>query len=122
MSDGKPLHVQVAEALGWRDCRPAHEDETDFDFAWWGHHDGDRGYEERVPHFDIDWAATGPLIGRFKRAGWNVGIQCENGGDWLAWFSDIGQEKPHVDLRGRGATPLLAACNLILALKAAGKL
>lgn len=38
----KPLHVQVAEALGWTETF---------------------GYPKR---FDTDWAVTGPLIERFR--------------------------------------------------------
>ena len=120
MSD-KPLHVQVARALGWTGLRPSREDEIDWQFAWWGHHADDRGDELRVPHFDTDWSATGPLIEKYKIVllpatpnsgwtGWTVGTAARMTYDWRC--------EDEVE----GPTPLIAVCNLILALKEAGKL
>lgn len=146
MTDEKPLHVQVAEALGvkprrsWAVMNRA-EDAYFIDF--------DREYEAEAdvadhlrrypnglyaqegahvveqlhyPFFDTDWAATGPRLERLRAEGWNVVLQCENGGHWYAYYSDIGHNAPYVQVEGRGDTPLVAVCRLILALSAAGRL
>jgi hypothetical protein len=52
----KPLHVQVAEALGWTDCHQKPHDEE-----WWGYVNYSQGYRS-IPRYDLDWSATGPLI------------------------------------------------------------
>jgi hypothetical protein len=113
----KPLHVRVAEALGWT--------EVEFrDGCWWGLKPGAvkvGPYRDFVPHFDretqhqgyedyIDgWAATGPLIERLQPDLYPLGK---------------GWEAVHDSLPApiRGVTLLQTVCLLILALHEAGKL
>lgn len=111
MIDEKPLHVRVADALGFQ-C-----------FEYGDHWEAEFGNEcKPIPRYDTDWSAAGPLIERIREEGWMVGVSSDNGDEWIAWKDDIGQFRPHETYRGRGPTPLLAVCNLLLALKAAGKL
>lgn len=126
----KPLHVRVAEALGcapkmrlggrvW-DCECKENDHAEHKL----HddcHDGEglNCDEYLLARYDTDWSATGPLIEKYDV--WlqpcedhrtTPGVACRG---WVAVNGDISEE-------GAGATPLEAVCNLILALKAAGKL
>ncbi len=126
----KPLHVQVAEALGCRLARGASKS-GEFWIC-----DCPQGPYEDVPHgnewsqrcraeihrYDTDWAATGPLIKQHKISL----LYC--------WPGDVGQdgfifragwgrdENGNWEFVGDDATPLIAVCNLILNLKKAGKL
>lgn len=119
MSD-TPLHVKVAEALGWKDCAlepwTAAEDGIGERVVgppiWWGLPPGE-SWRRPVPHYDTDWAATGPLIERYEIV--VVARRGLRGDMWLA------MENRHADGR-LGRTYLEAVCNLILALSAAGKL
>src|SRR5687767_11117948 len=129
MSD-KPLHVRVAEALGWTSAHYRTEGDhscgdimiPDPERMRW------KGLEPKemligaagcklIPRYDTDWAATGPLIERFR-------IDVDSDAGWIARMSiDSELHDGRRDVRGkRGDTPLLAACNLILALSSAGKL
>ena len=124
----KPLHVQVAEALGWEECIP---------FSVYGVKDGSWvGDDPRkkadspgdfVPEYDTDWAATGPLIEKY---GISVIQPDEHAperadGQWIA-----GSGGAHgwddgslcMDCYAGGVTPLIAVCNLILLLAKEGKL
>lgn len=109
----KPLHVRVAQAMGWNDC-----EQTD---TW-------RGTPPRwmligrllrcdfpVPHYDTDWSATGPLIEKYRLC------IVPNNRDAL-WQAQTGNIDGTGLLIGEGPSPLIAACDLILALKEAGKL
>jgi hypothetical protein len=120
MGEGeKPLHVRVAEALGtchvlgpvvrqagWGPIRRCivHPDENyDYDFT--------TDYEGRVlaSHYDTEWSVTGPLIEQY-----GISVFQYSDGVWEATAeSRVG---------GNGEIPLVAVCNLILALHAAGKL
>jgi hypothetical protein len=101
----KPLHVEVAEALGY---------EVKFNVDPAGSMDS---WEMRecvqwvlVPRYDLDWSATGPLIEKY-------GIcQYLNCGAWHSYTASDGDDC------GDGATPLESLCRLILALGKAGKL
>jgi hypothetical protein len=121
----KPLHVQVAESLGWRmrgvsDSSDRGCGGTDF-WVEPGHSiDGARSHcnvcdpENAPPRYDTDWSVTGPLIEKYWY--WLRSLDGSEGA-WDAFRND--------DLtspRGVGATPLIAVCNLILALRGAGKL
>ena len=107
MSAGeKPLHVQVAEALGWEGLTVTPMGELR------GSHDG---LYLPVPHYDTDWAATGPLIEKLKM--WVFPDQHAKEFYWEATI-EPGPEA----ISAEGPTPLAAVCHLILALKAAGKL
>ena len=106
MSDEKPLYVRVAEAIGAR--KP-----VDMSLFPPGCVDtyGD------VPHYDTDWSATGPLI---ERLGFCLSHE-------PGWWAATTEHWRHEDAAQpyrmrRGETALLAVCNLILALKEAGKL
>jgi hypothetical protein len=110
-----PLHVQVAEALGWTywsaDGRAATHcvppgtelDVSDNPVVALPLHE--------IPHFDTDWSATGPLIERYEIDVWRSARM------WKA-----APDTPGGTIVGRGTTPLIAICHLILALKADGKL
>lgn len=73
MTDTKPLHVQVAEALGWTDIQSLgprnygprdHLHGTDL---WVGLRPGVPGAcFEPIPRYDTSWADTGPLIERYQ--------------------------------------------------------
>jgi hypothetical protein len=125
----KPLHVQVAEALGEK-CEQLQGIE-----GWWIVHSVSKvtGNPRHLPapDYDIDWSATGPLIERLKinlLKGWASDNQawhaCTTDGDCLEFNrhakgrKDEGYNEPE----GNGPTPLLAVCDLILELHKQGKL
>jgi len=116
VEDEKPLHVRVAEALGWTAisaCRHC-EDCND----WLGSHPEDYrslGVVVYIPNYDTDWSATGPLIERYGVALTPPGVL-----DAPGWAASIPQDR-HAAFVTKQPTPLLAVCHLILAL-AAGKL
>jgi hypothetical protein len=67
--------------------------------------------------YDTDWSAAGPLIERYQMV-----VTPNGGGDGeSAWAAHMHETKWRY-WTGFGATPLIAICNLILALSAAGKL
>lgn len=148
MPSDKPLHVEVAEALGWTNCRagttPVPGDFNVHQAFWLG--DPPPGVKpnpattyidnetERVmfgdsviPHYDTDWSVTGPLI---KKFGFNLDCvrddEDDDDPDWEAFVRGL------TDTNGgyiwswaeRGATnePLVAICYLILTLAKKGKL
>lgn len=94
----KPLHVQVAEALGTMSVPWAEAQEIGYD----------------PDYYDTDWEATGPLIEKY--------------GFWLRrldgvvvkWDAFRNDDLPTP--RGEGDTALEAVCRLILALHKAGEL
>jgi hypothetical protein len=103
----KPLHVRVAEALGWTPS-------GSINGVWWGNpHDENAPGHYAIPRYDTDWSATGPLIERY-------GITLDHQDDdgtlpdyWRAKRPGFTAETGH---------PLIAVCYLILALHEAGKL
>lgn len=116
----KPLHVQVAEALGWEEL--AYEETEGLEMDWQGNQPSREGagiavrfvsmMRVPVPRYDTDWSATGPLIVRF-----GLGLQAPElpGRPWGCY--DV-----HTDVTWHRKEPLLAVCAAILGLKAAGKL
>lgn len=133
MSEDRPLHVQIAEALG---CSPEPPTEKwEVEAALWrcgcydrAHADEDMDWAGTLLRYDTDWAATGPLIEKYH-------IHIE---DAYQLQDDMAQG-PHIwvasapNLPGAiqadgsyqtiwESTPLLAICRLILALKKAGAL
>lgn len=106
----KPLHIQVAEALGRVSCKEWRLIACGMAGPVYGkvcNHE-DCYPASMPPLYDTNWSATGPLIERY-------GIELEHfASTWCA----LGPEAR----RAGGRTPLLAVCNLILALKKAGKL
>jgi hypothetical protein len=112
----KPLHVRVAEALGepcsysaaigcWVYTRTRERDHA----VLLGH----TGCP--VPRYDTDREVTGPLIEKY-------GIFLRQHYPTRIWFASPSNPKPGGADTEDGPTPLIAVCNLILALKAAGKL
>lgn len=142
----KPLHVQVAEALGckpelfpgtkpdpggwnwkcscppvWRGMADGYRDwphgGDDYDSAWKG---------PAVSRYDECWEATGPLIEKYGfqiSRMYKLSDPPQPGIVWLAatWDYKI-FGSPGERVFGEGETPLVAVCKLILALKEAGKL
>ena len=124
MSTEHPLHVQVAEALGWTEIRKqqdgmAHE----ITGAWIGT-EPHGGLTLVVPQYDRSWCSVGPLVQRFE-----ISIIRENPVDykedpeWEAWYDT----RLYVDgytpgASERGATPCKAVAKLIVLLKKEGKL
>lgn len=109
-----PLHVRVAEALGVVIC----DRWMQIDFDPWNGATYRQNCQhpncvpsQRPPRYDTDWAATGPLIERFADS-----LRATAYG----WIADARPGLGPWD--GEGETPLVAVCNLILALAAAGKL
>lgn len=133
----KPLHVRVAEALGCKPefrsidwfcpCEPTPENLAARKQPGWTIHSWLPGgkhteYQStcglRVARYDISWFATGPLIEKYEIT---IGVSAYNG-KWIATTERYGEDfgyDPSVDFQ---ETPLIAVCNLILALKEAGKL
>lgn len=126
VTDDRPLHVRVAEALGWTDLHAGIYFSEAFGSGgtgdWTGTAPGppkpfDNGWvkgevvSEAVPRYDTDWSATGPLIERYF-----IGLKYQER-KW--WAGRKGH--PH-SVWYSSETPLFAACHLILALSAAGKL
>ena len=117
-TESRPLHVQVAEALGWTwetQCS-LYYGEPDKCYGTGLFADGARGC---VPRYDTSWSATGPLV---ERHGITVGLSAYNG-KWEATTEPLGEPEgrsyPSTDFHD---TPLLAICHLILRLKAEGRL
>lgn len=119
MSEDKPLHVRVAEALG------QHVDLSKFPPGCFDSY-GD------VPRYDTDWAATGPLIDKYgidllfysteNGSGWweasRYGIASEYYKGERIWSdADIMAE-----LHKRYESAQEAVCRLILVLAELGKL
>jgi hypothetical protein len=101
--DGLPLHVRVAAAVGWRDlearcgCR---RDRPRCVPIWYGRPPQANGEMCRVPRFDVDWGAAGPLIEEW-------GITVRSAG--RAWMAGSAQDVH------RGPTPLAVVCAAVLA-------
>jgi hypothetical protein len=80
-----------------------------------------------APSYHDDWASTGPLILRY---GISLALHHRPPTEWvafvntigLAWGEDCFGLDGYADDFEYGPTPLVAVCNLILSLKAAGKL
>ena len=136
MADEKPIHVRVAEALGWpepefiahegndpnrpiygwRKCYRDHGEYEDCKHLW---HCGLEDYY-KAPDYDTEWSETGLLIERLKISVRLSRMPFDPAKPWTAWIgaSDVGGG----EAVSHGATPLLAVCALILALFVAGKL
>jgi hypothetical protein len=124
MTETEPLHVRVARVLGTLRDEESHErDEAAHgqsvctlcgQFAPWGKEF--RGV--CAPNYAEDWAATGPLLVKY-RIGISPFVKAmdppKKGEAWAA-------AEPVSGLKQWGADPLVCACHLILALHAAGKL
>lgn len=113
----KPLHVLVAEALGWSYIGPGNSMNIADPGIGYPPLTPIVGHKEPIPHYDTDWAATGPLIERFKMDVWYRPGGVFGDAEWAA----VSDHEADTGMQA-GATPLLAACNLILALHTAGVL
>jgi hypothetical protein len=114
----KPLHVRIAEALGWSALRilPT-TDHWIGNSPATGHGKIRYPFTGSVPFYDLDWSATGPLIEKY-----GIGLEKNTRTHrWTAWFTRT-NETDEEAISDSCDTPLIAACNLILALKEAGKL
>jgi hypothetical protein len=121
MTEEPELYVQVAEALGWTDVQPCGNIMLPDSSFYDGRPPGaaviiGSPQEGRciVPRYDIDWSATGPILERLRLGlipliAPHVGFtaSCHTEDDLLFEY---------------GATPLIAACNLLLELKKDEKL
>ena len=115
----KPLHVRVAEALEPIDSWEVQE-KGGKGKRWVlspkAGGPGGSGVGGYVPAYDTDWSATGPLIEKY--------------GFWLRRLDKYGAAQAWDAFRNddlkwpqcAGPTPLIAICNLILALAEAGEL
>lgn len=127
----KPLFVMVAEALGCKVEGPPHYQPYRCGCFAKGYPHGSRQDEDPdvLAEYDTDWSAIGPLIEKHEIAIEESGCGYTQEQKWLA-RADFYAENPTDRVYGgawataeaRGATPLIAVCNLILALHAAGKL
>ena len=140
----KPLHVRVAEALGWSAFESKHgyfivthgsgvaDIGTRCEYGFGrarALYDSETGtklpprvwWEDcpHVPAFDTDWCATGPLIEKLDLSVRRSFMPKDRTRPYTAWAdaSDV-----VTDCAGHGETHLVAVCRLILALHAAGKL
>jgi hypothetical protein len=120
----KPLHVRVAEALGWRNVAPGGLLLPD-------NHVGDPpgliGATTSVPWYDREWSATGPLIDKYK-----LGVE-PDGNRWDAFTEMVHLPTGRVEDEPYGGawqyehyvtadSPLKAVCLLLLELYEAGTL
>jgi hypothetical protein len=84
----------------------------------------EHGYDDgTLMRYDTDWSATGPLI---ERMGIEVApdddARSPSGDVGKSWYSFQWSQEDSEYLNAKGPTPLIAVCNLILSLAAAGKL
>lgn len=99
----KPLHVLVAEALGWSNLHERTEGH------WWGK-DPYGGMSLAVPIYERSWCSVGPILERIK-----VSLDAPNMPEqpWSAYAATC-----HAD----GNTPCEAVARLIVTLSKEGKL
>lgn len=131
MKDERPLHVRVAEALGWhRIVGPVSSILLDAGMVYEGHPPGPFviGSEpETIPRYDTDWSVTGPLIQKY-----GINLECAQAARpdnspyaaWRWWLKGdpIARGSASMSVRYWADTPLVAVCHLILALAEAGRL
>jgi hypothetical protein len=107
-SPDKPLHVRVAEVLGWTGIYYAGNFMVPDSDLYMGKKPGEMlvGREglSGVPRFDTSWSATGPLIEKYH-------IEIEYHPFWShgeVWGAATDEAV------GVGTTPLLAVCDWVL--------
>ncbi len=110
----KPLHVRVAEALGWAGLEflPPKNSMNMADKGSWVGYTAPAVIGEKipVPLYDTAWQVAGPWIEKCVGELYDLEDGC-----WVANEGGGGEQ-------GVGFTPLIAVCHLILNLKKAGKL
>lgn len=113
----KPLHVRTAEALGWTMLEPSNLMDLSHPYRGYPPHLPVVGQKERVPYYDTDWSATGPLIEQYRfDTAWSGD---EHGWTATAWRPD---GEPTKAFYKQGSTILIAVCRLIIVLRETGKL
>lgn len=137
MAVAKPLHVRVAEALGWTECYeiPAAGDHPGGWYGKWppGPHGGTARTFTVVPLFDTDWRDGGPLFEKYAsrmevtpprtepaRYSQEDGHLVCDAISFAQWVEVSGPDD-HETIRpedGYGATILEATCELVLRLRA----
>ena len=114
----KPLHVRVAEALGWGFTADGLSVISPEGGRWALNKSVDP-----IPCYDTDWNALGPFIHGWQISVWPRGNDDDEGPRAVQWGAKrIPDARKPCDGLASGATPLEAICNLILQLKEAGKL
>jgi len=116
MSDhGQPLHVRVARALGWIYCQ-----RRGFHGEWLGcpPTPGGRwgpgwGPDREIPAYDTDWAATGPSI-KEHRISLTLG-ECTRHQECSDLYCATNPDHRKDDCVDH--EPLVAVCNLLVALR-----
>ena len=127
MTDERPLHVRVAEALGWSEIEEYAVKQPGVQPRWIGWKQGTPvGTKHEIPLYDLSWCATGPLIEKYAIVLdhlWpgDLGL---DGFNWRAQVSADVRSSEHDAYHryGVGPTPLIAVCLLLLELHKAGKL
>lgn len=134
----KPLNQRVAEALGCK-VKEHYAVHPVFPYkiegplvhvscgcgkhgTWRTNDEGTREWDGDFAHYDTDWSATGPLIekyGFFVRP-WAADAKAWPDQKWIALEPWTNLNAPPEQV-ATGPTPLIAVCNLILILHAAGK-
>jgi len=124
----KPIHVRVAEALGWTNLTETPPPLPGMDPHWLGdppewyarshtQYVADIDYAKRtltirtgsIPRYDTDWSATGPLLERF-----NISIVPAPHGGYVAL--ELRGRSPHIEVPFHRSEPtmLQAACALLI--------
>lgn len=133
METVRPLHIRVAEALGWTEFEfsgwawlkgergetieniPIHEDSRSWRaFSPWQVHKEHAGQKQSVPHYDTDWDEIGPLIEQYR-----IDLSYDSSRNTWRAVPAYGMPGSKSDT-GPGIP--VAACELILRLVEAGKL
>lgn len=133
----KPLHGQVAEALGWTDIKSSMETKgvwttgpsgpmlADAQVEVWTGQEPETMRTGTIPRYDEEWLYGGPLLEKHKISAFFDG---EPDNRWTTTVSGEWKSCPHCEQlhlenwHGYGETLLVAACELILALGKAGRL
>ncbi len=123
----KPLHVRVAEALGWVNCHlDGEQPDAPKTGRWFGKCQDASVLPQwaapikdswiEISRYDADWAATGRLIEKYAIC------VMRHGGGLESWRAEVSPYWEGEIKSAFGSSALIAVCNLILALKEAGKL
>jgi hypothetical protein len=112
----KPLHVQVAEALG---CNLSWDRDLDWHCRCKQMRDGNRPHcrieDDGLMRYDTDWSATGPLIEHFAIS---LERRFDYADDIHYWKASTESGDAFID----SDSPLFAVCFLILELHKQAKL
>lgn len=124
----RPLHVQVAEALGWTDL---YESTSLTGLVRWVGVEPHGGLRLEVPRYDTSWCSTGPMVERFKICVvYRDREDQPKGFDFVGWMAFVNEDQGWVDKHSvdidispaSGRTPCEAIARLIVELHREGKL